>query len=1267
MARVSRDSQFLHPTGGQPTFVFDPDLVTFTPAMDKRISPGPFYTAPIVQGKWDGTGTPGVVTFPRGDQVGNATEVRYANFDPYQGSIVFWITPEWDGDDGIEHIVLRPDLGAIQIYKTTSGYLRGLFRTSGGTIVDANVDVTAWVAGNTYCIVFSWDVKNTVDGTNYVRLSVNNAHSYGGPEGDGTAEDTASVINFGQGSDLKASDAIIEGLTVYRRVLTDDNGYGTLPQTGNPYQLPSTDELTEIYNAGSGRDPTEVTGSEDVCFCLPTDSTAEALTTGTGEAWSWPWGDNLPDVHGMWDGGLPGTDYAVEFNGTSTLINCGSGATLDDIPSGGEITVGVWVRIDSASTVPRIITKGPFGSGWQLWVNASGQVRFTVWCADGAASSWYTTKSIDDGKFHYVVGYYNDTTKRSYTAVDGDWSSHATGSGAYEADAAYDLIIGSNEAGGAQDLDGAIAWAAIWDDDHHTAGTDFIPPRTAPTPGGNLVECWHMDEGTGATAAAQVTSPGNDGTITDGAWSSIWEQDGSPVIPYSLEFDGAATVVNCGSAADIDDVPDGGAITVEAWVRLGASGDHTVLSKQPSGAGWALYFSAAGFLIFRAEYDTTDAFVSVGNDWADGRYHHVVGTYDEGGDRLARLWIDGLLVRTAAAASAGNYVSDAAASLYIGRNAYGASGFYDGGIAWARISDSIRYTGTFVPPDRLNPPAVDGNTLRQFNFRDGAGATLTDATGTANGTITFGDGYWNTTPDMAIDEPGARVYNGGYNVGVDAAGEGVYIEQAVTAGDDYVVFPVLAIDQDGRARPRIRIRDVTGAADVVTFNGPMLYGTHAGANNQATLQPTSPRWIADALIGATVYNITDGSSATITDNSEGVVTANLAGGTDNDWDTNDVFLIRFDEPYCLHPWAETFCFKVPAGCATLRVFVENINAEGVIQIHQLQVLPNLLANGDHESLQGVNPELITGWANLNLDPGDTQASSGGGGIIHSGAEALQWNVGASNEYMDVDIAGEAAGKFYMGGLWYYGDGSEPVLGGSTSGDRMRFQVGTGNALEPSELAQWKVVWNVFQCVGTPVKCMLYAHSGAAGSRYTDDTWLIELDPVTLTVTPASEANSAEATGLRVDGRDDCQQPIPAGYFAPSFGSIMFNWTPRHDDSDVIDWGNATPHVFWAAGPIANYIELYWTAADNLRLEVQVGGIASSADWATGGGAIVAGTTYAVRVFYTGVSIYLYVDGVLRITVSPAAGIDFTGDIPQGMFWGSNATPAQHVDATFARP
>jgi hypothetical protein len=68
-------------------------------------------------------------------------------------------------------------------------------------------------------------------------------------------------------------------------------------------------------------------------------------------------------------------------------------------------------------------------------------------------------------------------------------------------------------------------------------------------------------------------------------------------------------------------------------------------------------------------------------------------------------------------------------------------------------------------------------------------------------------------------------------------------------------------------------------------------GVHDGDANAATLSDSGESLTVDAYIGMTVYNITDASSGTITDNDATTITATLAGGTDNDWDVDDVWAV----------------------------------------------------------------------------------------------------------------------------------------------------------------------------------------------------------------------------------------------------------------------------------------------------------------------------------------------------------------------------------------
>lgn len=263
--------------GGVPTYTLNLSDVTFTPRMAKRLpSSGLFAAAPIVQGAWDGTGTADALTAGRGTQIAGTF---YQNFDFAQGSIVVWVTPEWDGDDGVSHCLFSVGADTVVLEKNDSNNLVFWFYDGVG-IRSVTVDASGWTAGTTYCIIVRWDSKNTLDGTNHLSLSIDDSHAFSAPTVSGTSAPGDTLLYVGsRTSYLYGASAIVEGVTVYRRVLYDGT-YGT--DVGNG------DELALIYNAGSGQDPCLVTGGWDVVFCLPTDGATGLLSTGSGEAWSHP-------------------------------------------------------------------------------------------------------------------------------------------------------------------------------------------------------------------------------------------------------------------------------------------------------------------------------------------------------------------------------------------------------------------------------------------------------------------------------------------------------------------------------------------------------------------------------------------------------------------------------------------------------------------------------------------------------------------------------------------------------------------------------------------------------------------------------------------------------------------------------------------------------------------------------------------------------------------------------------------------------------------
>ena len=97
----------------EPVFSFDPALATFTPGMAKRAGTV-FAAAPMVQGNWDGSGTPDLLSFARGNDI-MPVGLWYDQFDPYQGGGFGDWVPEQSSAD-------RADSNHAYIWWAAGGY-----------------------------------------------------------------------------------------------------------------------------------------------------------------------------------------------------------------------------------------------------------------------------------------------------------------------------------------------------------------------------------------------------------------------------------------------------------------------------------------------------------------------------------------------------------------------------------------------------------------------------------------------------------------------------------------------------------------------------------------------------------------------------------------------------------------------------------------------------------------------------------------------------------------------------------------------------------------------------------------------------------------------------------------------------------------------------------------------------------------------------------------------------------------------------------------
>jgi len=206
---------------------------------------------------------------------------------------------------------------------------------------------------------------------------------------------------------------------------------------------------------------------------------------------------------------------------------------------------------------------------------------------------------------------------------------------------------------------------------------------------------------------------------------------------YALTFDGSGDYVTYGSDATIDDLPQSAAgFAAEAWVKPTATGAGPyyifVKGTTPSlpATGWVFERTGTEIRWEHKAATTNPEALSSGAGLAIGQWSHVAVTYDDGGARTPRLWVNGVETSYATQnAAVGALTSDAASNL----SASLTVNSHNGDMAWIRISNTERWTSSFSPSDKCSPPNIDANTVVQSNLNEGSGISAPNAAvGNAN-------------------------------------------------------------------------------------------------------------------------------------------------------------------------------------------------------------------------------------------------------------------------------------------------------------------------------------------------------------------------------------------------------------------------------------------------------------------------------------------------------------------------------------------------------
>lgn len=215
-------------------------------------------------------------------------------------------------------------------------------------------------------------------------------------------------------------------------------------------------------------------------------------------------------------------------------------------------------------------------------------------------------------------------------------------------------------------------------------------------------------------------------------WDALSVRESSAAGGSSLEFNGQRQYV------EIPDHPDlrvRSGFTLEAWVHPTSSGPHQhlagkhnyELSAEADGSGVRFVFE------FSTNWGSWTS--AAAGPFPLNRWHHLAGTYD---GQMVRLFVNGTLVASTATSGLVDITGD---PFYLATVGDG-NDFYSGRLAEVRLSGSVRYTASFVPPSA--PYVLDAATLALWRLDEGGGTLAADASGNGHDGVLLNNPTWST-------------------------------------------------------------------------------------------------------------------------------------------------------------------------------------------------------------------------------------------------------------------------------------------------------------------------------------------------------------------------------------------------------------------------------------------------------------------------------------------------------------------------------------------
>jgi hypothetical protein len=251
---------------------------------------------------------------------------------------------------------------------------------------------------------------------------------------------------------------------------------------------------------------------------------------------------------------------------------------------------------------------------------------------------------------------------------------------------------------------------------------------------GNVSALWHFDEKAGLVSL-DSSGNGNTGVLMDATFDSHERKYGASSL--RLIGDGYVLVNDSVSLRPVN-------LTVEAWVKTTSDGFVVANSGPGLNIGYELALTE-GKVHFIVGNGPVHGGKVGGTPVADGRWHHIAGTYD---GAFIRVYVDGAMDGSLAYTGGVGYAGDA---LYIGRRQFTPSpGYFSGSIDEVRIWSRALYAYEILNSAQTGLRAL-------WHFDEAAGSTLEDSSGYGN--------YGSLSGDVTAGIPGKYGRAGHFNGG----------------------------------------------------------------------------------------------------------------------------------------------------------------------------------------------------------------------------------------------------------------------------------------------------------------------------------------------------------------------------------------------------------------------------------------------------------------------------------------------------------------------